>query len=306
MIFRKTVFLVFVLHFFLFSSCSSKNEIEEEIVEEDPLDEIDNPENTIIYADIDFSNWKVTLPVDENNNGSPDEYRPSDLINGGYRALKAVQPFMYDDISDSSIVFYTFPSQSTANSSYSRTELRELIVPSNSKINWTLETGGTMKGKLKMMEISKDNSSSREYHRTIVMQIHGILSITDKNRLGVSSNNGPPLIKMTWIDGDLWVYKKSLVNENTTGDDLLDVSNATWKDEKYNMGTVGFDEFEFRITASKGKIELQLNNNTPYIFEDISLAKWPFENYFKAGNYLSTTQSGAFSRLKYYNLKVTH
>jgi len=246
------------------------------------------------------------LPVDENNNGSPDEYQPDVLVNGGYRNIAAITPYMYDDTSDASLVFYTFPASSTTNSSYSRTELRELIDPSNARVNWTLETGGTLRGKLKMMSISEDNTSSRQYHSTIVMQIHGIISIADMARLNLTSNNGPPLIKMRWIDGDLWVYKKSLVNEATSGDDLFDVSTSTWVDEKHNMGTVGFDAFEFSITASAGKIELQLNNETPYVYEDVSLAKWPFENYFKAGNYLATTQTSAFSSLKYYNLTVTH
>ncbi|WP_299670398.1 polysaccharide lyase family 7 protein [uncultured Polaribacter sp.] len=305
---KKFFLFIFFINILFVLACASKEEVEEEVVIENPDDISNEDENpSVVYADIDFSNWKVTLPVDENNNGSPDEYKPNELVNGGYRTLKSVQPFMYDDTSDASIVFYTFPQNSTANSKYSRTELRELIAPSNSRINWTLETGGTLKGKLKIMEISKDNSSSsRTYHNTIVMQIHGIISIADMTKHGFSSNNGPPLIKMRWVDGDLWVYRKSLVNESTSGDDLLDVSNATWSDEKYNMGTVGFDAFEFRITASKGKIELQLNNKTPYIYEDISLAKWPFENYFKAGNYLGTTDAGAFSKLKYYNLSVTH
>ena len=31
-----------------------------------------------------------------------------------------------------------------------------------------------------------------------------------------------------------------------------------------------------------------------------------FENYFKAGNYLGTTDSDGFSYVKYYNLNVTH
>ncbi|MEN8745440.1 MAG: polysaccharide lyase family 7 protein [Polaribacter sp.] len=272
----------------------------------DDVEEETEDTETTTYSDINFSNWKLTLPVDENNNGSPDEYQPDVLVNGGYRNIAAIAPYMYDDTSDASLVFYTFPASSTTNSSYSRTELRELIDPSNARINWTLETGGTLRGKLKMMSISEDNTTSRQYHSTIVMQIHGIISIADMARLNLTSNNGPPLIKMRWIDGDLWVYKKSLVNEATSGDDLFDVSTSTWVDEKHNMGTVGFDPFEFSITASAGKIELQLNNETPYVYEDVSLAKWPFENYFKAGNYLATTQTSAFSSLKYYNLTVTH
>ncbi len=298
--------LLFSIFFML--SCSKKSVEIEDVINEEEVEEVKEPEDVAVtYADINFSNWKVTLPVDKDNSGSPDEYKPNQLINGGYRTLEPVKPFMYDDTSDESIVFYTFPENSTANSKYSRTELRELIDISNSRVNWSLDSGGTMKGKLKMVDISKDNStSSREYHRAIVMQIHGVISIADMAKHGFSSNNGPPLIKMTWIDGDLWVYKKSLVSETTSGDDLLDVSSKTWSDEKHNMGTVGFNEFEFSIKASKGKIELQLNNETPYIYEDVSLAKWPFENYYKAGNYLTTTDSGAFSKVKYYNLSITH
>lgn len=259
------------------------------------------------YAKINFTNWKVTLPVDEDDNGSPDEYQPYELVNGGYRNLAPVQRFMYDDEDDKSIVFYTFPRQSTTNSKYSRTELRELILPSNSRVNWSLATGGTMEGRLKMIEISKDNSSSsKEYHRTIFMQIHGILSIADVAKLNASSNNGPPLIKMYWEDGYVWAFKKSLVNITTSGDDLLTTSSSVWVDEKRNMGYVGFDAFNFRITASSGKLELQLNNDTPVVYQDISMAKWPFENYFKAGNYLQTTDADAFARVKYYNLSVTH
>ena len=301
---KSNIIYTVIFSFFLCISCSDKDSEPNEIIEEIE-EEIDDTETTN-FSDINFSNWKLTLPVDENNNGSPDEYQPDVLVNGGYRNISAIAPYMYDDTSDASLVFYTFPASSTTNSSYSRTELRELIDPSNARVNWTLETGGTLRGKLKMMSISEDNTSSRQYHSTIVMQIHGIISIADMARLNLTSNNGPPLIKMRWIDGDLWVYKKSLVNEATSGDDLFDVSTSTWVDEKHNMGTVGFDPFEFSITASAGKIELQLNNETPYVYEDVSLAKWPFENYFKAGNYLATTQTSAFSSLKYYNLTVTH
>ncbi|MGC4129352.1 MAG: polysaccharide lyase family 7 protein [Bergeyella sp.] len=257
------------------------------------------------YANIDFSHWKVTLPVDMNGDGSPDEYPPSQLINGGYRTLSPVIPYMYDDTSDASIIFYAFPNTSTTNSDYSRTELRELINPSNSKVNWTLQTGGVMKGKLKVDSVSKISGSS-DYHDVIVMQIHGIISQQDMATYGFSSNNGPPLLKMYWKDGYLWAHKKSLVNENTEGTALFDVSSNTWTDVKYNFGYVGFAPFEFKITASAGKLELQLNNDTPYVFQDVSLQKWPFENYFKAGNYLITTDSDAFAYIKYYQLNVTH
>jgi hypothetical protein len=289
--------------------CSSTDEVTPNTEPED-IDIVDeNPDPIVpapLYANIDFSHWKVTLPVDENNNGSPDEYQPSQLINNGYRTLEAVKPYMYDDTSDGSIVFYTFPDVSTANSSYSRTELRELINPNNSRENWTLTEGGTMTGKLKVVHVTNNPGSSSTFPKVIVMQIHGIISIEDMATHGFSSNNGPPLLKMTWINGYLWAYKKSLVNENTEGDDLLDVSSNTWSDIKHNFGYVGYEPFTFKITASSGKLELQLNNDAPFIYEDISLAKWPFENYFKAGNYLGSVDANASSNIKYYELTVTH
>jgi len=269
-------------------------------------DESEGDSSNENYADIDFNNWKITLPVDENNNGSPDEYQPSELINGAYRTNTSILPYMYDNTENASIVFYTVPGTSTTNSSYSRTELRELINPNNSKENWTLLEGGEMKGRLKVDSVSENNSSSDDYHKVIIMQIHGIISIEDMNTYNFNGNNGPPLIKIYWKDGFVWSHKKSLIDESTSGDDLLETSNNTWYDIKVNLGYVGFDAFDFRITASDAKIEVQLNDDDTYIYEDVSLDKWPFENYFKAGNYLTTTHDNAFSYVKYYNLSVAH
>jgi len=304
--FKNSICILSMMLMVFLIGCSKAEETEDQnvIIIDEEEEEEEDP--TVEYADINFSNWKVTLPVDENNNGGPDEYQPSQLLNFGYQSLEAVQPFMYDDISDESIVFYTYPDVSTTNSSYSRTELRELINPSNSRENWTLLEGGEMTGKLKVDDVSENNESSDDYHKVIVMQIHGIISIEDMETHGFSSNNGPPLIKIYWKDGNIWSHKKSLVDENTSGDDLLDTSSDTWSDIKVNLGYVGFNQFDFRITATDAKIEVQLNNDEPHIYEDISLDKWPFENYFKAGNYLTSTNEDAFSYIKYYNLSISH
>ena len=299
----KFKYIPFLFLIFIFVGCSSDDGTSNGGNSSEDDEDIIMP---VTYANIDFSNWKVTLPVDENNNGSPDEYQPSELINGAYRENTSIQPYMYDDTDDVSIEFYTLPGVSTTNSSYSRTELRELINPSNAKDNWTLAEGGNMTGRLKLVDISEDNYSSSQYHKTIVMQIHGIISEEDMAIHGFNSNNGPPLIKIYWKDGYIWSHKKSLVDENTSGDDLLDTSSSTWSDIKDNMGYVGFEAFDFRITASDARLELQLNDENPLIYEDVSLEKWPFENYYKAGNYLGSTAEGAFSKVKYYELNVTH
>ena len=297
----------------VFCACSSDDQsmvaetlAQPTLVNDNESEDTNTENDAATYADINFANWKVTLPVDENNNGSPDEYQPSQLVNFGYQSLEAVMPYMYDDTSDTSLMFYTFPDISTSNSSYSRTELRELINPNSSSDNWTLLEGGEMVGRLKVASVSENTQSGDDYHKVIVMQIHGIISSEDMNTHGFSSNNGPPLIKIYWKDGYVWSHKKSLIDESTSGDDLLETSNSTWSDIKVNLGYVGNNAFDFRITASDAKIEVQLNTDTPHIYEDISLDKWPYQNYFKAGNYLTTTDADAFSYVKYYNLTVTH
>lgn len=300
----KYLSLAFVFHFVLYN-CSS-------------TDEIVQPENNMAinpqvasnpmspFVNISFANWKLTLPIDANNNGSPDEYSAAQLNNLGYRTLVPIKPFMFDDTSDESIVFYTYPATSTANSNYSRTELREMINPTDSKVNWTLDQGGTFEGKLKLVSVTQDNvSSNYYYHRVIMMQIHGIISQADMNTHGFLSNNGPPLLKIYWIDGHIKAYKKSLVNSNTAGDALLDVSSSTWTDISHDFGYIGYEPFDLKVIASTGKIEVTVNNSTK-IFEDISLTKWPFENYFKAGNYLITTDPTANSTVKYYKLNINH
>ena len=287
--------------FLIFYACSK--EVAQNTGVSDPID--DTPVE-VVLADIDFSNWKLTLPIDENNNGSPDEYQPDVLKNLGYQTLESILPYMYDDIEDSSIVFYTFPDVSTTNSSYSRTELRELINLSNARDNWTLLAGGEMVGRLKVESVSENQESDDVYHKIIVMQIHGIISEEDMDLHGFSSNNGPPLIKIYWKDGYVWCHKKSLIDESTEGNALLETSNNTWTDIKVNLGYAGFEVFDFRITATDARLEVQLNQDTPFVYEDISLDKWPYENYFKAGNYLTSTNSDAFSYVKYYELSISH
>ncbi len=268
------------------------------------------------YADVDFNHWKITLPVDNDSNGKPDEYQPSSLINQNYSSITNLNPFMYDDNTDGSITFYTYPAgATTGNSSYPRTELREQLTPGNNYNNWTISDGGILEAELKVESVSDDISNQYDKNIVIVGQIHGLISQADMATYGFSSNHAPPLLKMKWIDGDLKVYKKNLVNNSTSGIDLYDDSNSTWSDVSYNFGYVGYDKFSMKIEVEAWKITVTVqggesNLNESYVFEDTtvnqSIQKWPFENYFKAGNYLAATDSNAFSRVKFYTLNISH
>ncbi|MEO0339808.1 MAG: polysaccharide lyase family 7 protein [Bacteroidota bacterium] len=247
---------------------------------------------------IDLNNWKVTLPI-----GNPSEVKPPTILN--YATNELLQPFMYNDSIDGGLVFYTYPAQSTANSSYSRTELREQMESGSDKKNWTFAQGGKMRGRLKVEEISK--GSDEKFHRTIIMQIHGRLTDEQRAAIGEDDNNAPPMLKIYWANNRIRVKTKVLKDTSATGDDILPVS--AWGDDPgvYFDEYVYNDEFTLEIEVEEGRMVITLNDKQTLAYEGVHIDKWGvFENYFKAGNYLATRDEGAFSKVKYYELNVIH
>ncbi|GIV31067.1 MAG: polyguluronate lyase [Saprospiraceae bacterium] len=246
---------------------------------------------------IDLSHWKVTLPI-----GNPTEIEPPEILD--YANNELLKQFMYNDSTDGSLVFYTFPGSTTANSAYSRTELREQMEPGRNDVNWTFAQGGRMKGTLCVPEISTDASGTP--HRTIIMQIHGRLTDEQRDLIGAADNNAPPVLKIYWDKGKIRVKTKVLKDENTPYPDLLR-TDAWTDDEGYNFPYVGSDKFTLEVIASKGRLEVIFNDSISKVYENPSLEKWGvFENYFKAGNYLQTKDEGAFAKVKFYALEVSH
>lgn len=270
----------------------SEPEMEEEVKEVEEIEGID-----YFLPNISLDNWKVTLPV-----GNPTEVKPPEILD--YATNPLLQEFMYNDSLDGSLVFYTYPGSSTTNSSYSRTELREQMVPGSNNVNWTFEEGGRMKGTLKMDEISRDQSGN--YHRAIIMQIHGRLTDGQRDQIGEDDNNAPPVLKIYWNKEKIRVHRKVLKNTMVNEHDIL--FTDSWTDEAFWFDeVVGFEPFELEIIALKDKLEVILNGQQSMVFDDIHVERWAiFENYFKAGNYLVTNDEGAFCRVKYYDLEVHH
>lgn len=292
-----------ILAMILITSCNSEEETPEriEIVEPNEPDPA--------ASSFDFSNWKVTVPFDNNNDGSPDEFSPSQINDGGYRNISALDGFMYDDEDGNGIIFYTQfdpNGATTANSSYPRTELRELINPSNSRDNWSLSDGGILKVRMQVLEASDNTGTgSLTKDRFIMAQIHGIIKPSDLARLNLSSDSAPPLLKLQWRDGNLFAYKKTLEDDSLSGDNIITRDSNVWGDISHNFGQVGYDPFDLEIRASTGRLEVIVNGQS-HVFQDISLAKWPFDNYFKAGNYIQTTDPAGYSKVKLYSIEVSH
>ena len=247
---------------------------------------------------IDLNNWKVTLPI-----GNPTEVEPPEILD--YANVEILQEFMYNDSTDGALVFHTYPGASTRNSSFSRTELREQIVPGSNSTNWTFAQGGRMKGTLSVPEMSRDGNTS---HRTMVMQIHGRLTNSQRDLIGEDDNNAPPVLKIYWQkDGQIRVLTKKLKDLNAPSNKILETT--AWTDnEGHNFSkNVGTDKFTLEVIASDGRLEVILNDEESVVYDDIHMQKWGiFENYFKAGNYLQTTDEDSFSKVKYYDLEISH
>ena len=262
--------------------------------------EITNQDEVVNYKlpNIDLSHWKVTLPI-----GKPINVSPPEILK--YAKNEILKPFFYNDSINGALVFYAYPNASTANSSYSRTELREQMVSGSDGTNWTFAQGGRMKGTLSMGAISKDIKG--KFHRTIIMQIHGRLTNDQRDLIGAKDNNAPPMLKIYWIDGKVRVKTKVLKNLNATDKEML-YTDAWGDDEGHTFAEyVGFDKFTLEVKVSNGIMEVILNDQESVVYNNIHMQKWGiFENYFKAGNYLITKDKDAFANVKYYELEISH
>ena len=252
--------------------------------------------------EIDLTHWKVTTPAGDGK--KPQEVSPPEIMN--YATNEALKPYMYNDSTRGAIVFYAFPSKATtANTKYSRSELREQMVSGENNVNWTFKEGGYMKGKLAIDDISKD--SKGKYHRVIIMQIHGRLTNEQRDLIGEKDNNAPPILKIYWDKGKIRVKTKVLKNLNATPEEMLH-EEAWGDDEGFNFEQeVGFRKFTLEVEVSDGKMVVILNKNEFKVYDNIHMKKWGiFENYFKAGNYLQTRDEGGFAKVRYYDLEVKH
>jgi len=312
----KSIFLLILSFSFLFAYSGSKksdiglsklelDQAERELVNsqdsasaEMPAESTSSTTTPTLLPNIDLSNWKVTLPI-----GNPTSVRPPEILD--YANNETLKPFFYNDVTDGSLVFYAYPANTTANSSYSRTELREQMVPGSDHTNWTFAQGGYMRGVLSVPEVSI--AENGKPHKVIIMQIHGRLTDEQRDLIGEDDNNAPPILKIYWNNGRVRIKTKVVKNLNATYEELLHES-AWGDDEGYTIPVdVGHDKFTLEVLVSNGVMEIIFNELYSIVYNSVHIQKWGiFENYFKAGNYFQSRDEGSFARVKYYELEVNH
>jgi hypothetical protein len=255
-----------------------------------------------IIPKVDLSHWKVTIPTPDSN-GRPLEFSPPEILN--YTEIEELHKFMYADSTDGSIVFYAYPASSTANSKYSRSELREQMVPGDNDTNWKFAKGGNMKVTMSVPKVSKDDY--KKGHRLIIAQIHGKLSKEQQKLIGQKDTNAPPILKIYYQDGIIQVKTKKLKISNPTLEETLVTKN--WVDDEgyFFKKYVGSKKFTLEVIASDGAIVVVLNGEELVVRKSESIKQWGiFYNYFKVGNYLNTRDVGAYAKVKIYDLEVKH
>ena len=106
------------------------------------------------------------------------------------------------------------------------------------------------------------------------------------------------------FNGAKFWYKKKI---DATVPEILH-EDAWDNDEGFNFEQeVGFKKFMLEVKVSEGKMVIILNRTEFKVYESIHMRKWGvFENYFKAGNYFQSRDKGSFSKVRFYELEVSH
>lgn len=300
---RKGI-LVFLVLLFLSVSATSQNKkssVSESDVELKKSKK--RKKKKVKLPQIDLSNWKVTIPEGSGKGGAI-SVAPPEILN--YATNEVLKPYMYNDSIKGALTFYAYPtSATTANTKYSRSELREQMVPGDDNVNWTFERGGTLRAKLSVDEVSRDKNG--KYHKVIILQIHGRLTNEQKDLIKQKDNNAPPVLKIYWQNGKIRVKTKKLKFTDVNAIGILHEESWT-DDEGFNFEQeVGFGKFQIEIKVTDGKMVVSLNKTEYAVYDDFNMKRWGvFENYFKAGNYFQSRDEGSFAKVSFYELEVKH
>ena len=296
--------LVFIVLLFLSVNATSqkqKSSVSESDVELKKIKK--KKKKKVRLPQIDLNNWKVTIPEGSGKGGAI-SVAPPEILN--YATNEVLKPYMYNDSTKGALTFYAYPtSATTANTKYSRSELREQMVPGNDNVNWTFKQGGTLSAKLSVDEVSRDKNG--KYHKVIILQIHGRLTNNQKELIKQKDNNAPPVLKIYWQNGKIRVKTKKLKYADVNAIGILH-EEAWTDDEGFNFEEeVGFGKFQIEVKVTDGKMVVSLNKNEYAVYDDFNMKRWGvFENYFKAGNYFQSRDEGSFAKVSFYELEVKH
>jgi hypothetical protein len=220
-------------------------------------------------GNFNLSIWSLQLPI--GSPGSPTTIQPAQLKGASGYTNPA---YFWTDKNDGSMTFWDPEAGvTTPNSSYARSELREMN-SNGSAADWALAGNHTLSATLRIVSVTKS---------VCVGQVH----------LGSGGSSTKPLLELYY---------------HSNGDIVLGVENSpSGGQTSHTLGhvTVG-TQWSYVINVTGNKINITVNGSkTSYT---IPSSFNPYKQYFKAGDYnqssSSSTSNGA--KVKFYALNVSH
>jgi hypothetical protein len=223
---------------------------------------------------IDLRRWKLTLPEDASgtNAGKAVEVSPSALV-AGYS-----HPSWFHSDSKGQLVFWCPVSGATTeNTAYPRCELREMLDPADSSVNWPAQGTHVLEAQCQVNQIPSEP-------KVIIGQIHSY------------SGKAKPLVKLQF-------YKNRI-------EALVKVNSNKGTDRKLVFPEVGLNrDIRYRLKLHDGVLTITVNGVTQtenILANDATWSDQAF--YFKAGCYPQDSEGPATegARVTYSALWVRH
>lgn len=227
----------------------------------------------------DLSQWKITLPTDDNGDGKPDEID-----------VRELQDFAHSDFfylnSDDHLVFAA-PNKAptTANSTNTRSELRQMLRGTNTRIgthdprnNFAVEARrgsdefGSVGGKLEAtlavdhVSLNAGDPTKRPAYSVVIGQIHAVKYNNTSSGFGYG-NEPIKIYYKKFPDHEtgsvFWTYERNLARDDDNRTDIaVPVFGGTW-DDMEDPGANGIalrEEFSYTINVHRNTMHLTFHN----------------------------------------------
>ncbi len=218
-------------------------------------------------ANFDLSHWKLDIP-----NATASELLPSQLM-AGYTNY----PYFYTATDGAMAFWCPVNGGTTSGSSYPRSELREVLDPSNDNVNWKGFGLNSLNAQCKVLQVPSTG-------KTVIGQIHSF------------TGNAYPLIKLQFNNGGVEALVKESPNTDT--------------DSHFGFGNIGLGKLiTYEIKLIDGLLSMTVNGNNESVNVFQTDPAWTNQTlYFKAGDYCQDNSglSTEGAAVMFYYLSVVH
>jgi hypothetical protein len=218
-------------------------------------------------GNFDLSHWKLDLP-----DANASELLPSQLM-AGYANF----PYFYTAADGAMAFWCPVNGGTTSGSSFPRSELRELLDPSNDNVNWKGFGLNSLNAQCKVGQVPSTG-------KTVIGQIHSF------------TGNAYPLIKLQFNNGIVEALVKESPNSDT--------------DSHFTFGNIGLGKLiTYEIKLTDGLLSMTVNGTNQSVNVFKTDPAWTNQTlYYKAGDYCQdnsgTSSEGA--AVAFYYLNVVH